>query len=181
MIYDIEIIDEINDGNLSLRKISKHDADFLYSGLKEEGMTDYLSLEPFKTLDHSKRLIKSYLKYWEGYAQFNYIIELQEINKVKIGSVNLWNINWRHRRSEVGIWIIPVYWSRGFGSKAISLIKNIAFNHLNLNRLEAHIATQNNNSVSLFTKSEFKEEGILKQYLKIQGKYHDSFILACIK
>ncbi len=180
-IYDIEIIDEINDGNLVLRKISKHDADFFYSGLNEKGMTDYLSLEPLKTREHSKRLIKSYLKYWENYAQFNYIIVLQEIREIKIGSISLWNVNWRHYRAEVGIWIIPIYWSKGFGSKAINLIKNIAFNHLKLHRLEAHIVTQNNNSISLFKKSGFNEEGTLKQYLNFQGNYHDALILACIK
>jgi len=180
-IYDVDIIDEIKDENLLLRKISKQDADFFYGALNEKGITDYLSLEPFKTIEHSKRLIKSYIKYWENYAQFNYIIVLQEIKKIKIGSISLWNINWRHRRTEVGIWIIPVYWSKGFGSKAINLIKNIAFNHLKLNRLEAHIATQNKNSISLFSKCGFNEEGTLKQYLNIQGNYHDALILACIR
>lgn len=181
MAHDIEIINEITDENLVLRKISKHDAEFLYRGLNEKGITDYLSLGPFKTIEQSKMLIKSYLKYWENYAQYNYIIVLQEIEEVKIGLISLWNVNWRHHRAEVGIWIIPPYWSKGFGSKSIQLIKNIAFNHLKLNRLEAHVAIKNTNSISLFTKSGFNEEGTLKQYLNIQGNYHDALILACIK
>ncbi|KKN12215.1 hypothetical protein LCGC14_1018770 [marine sediment metagenome] len=181
MIYDSEIIEEINDGKLTLRKISKHDGEFLYDGLNEKGMTEYLSLQPLKTLEHSKRIIRNYLKYWDNYVQFNYIIVLQETNKVKVGSISLWNVNWRHRRAEIGIWIIPSYWSRGLGKNSISLIKKIAFNHLKLNRLEAHIVIENTNSISLFKKSGFREEGSLKQYLNFNGKYHDALILACLK
>jgi len=181
MIYDAEIIEEINDGEIILKKISKQDTDFLYWGLNEKGMTDYLSLEPLKTKEVSKRLIKSYLKYWESFAQFNYIIALQGTDNVKIGSVILWNVNWRHMRSEIGIWIIPSYWSKGLGKKALNLIKKIAFNHLKLNRLEAHIATENITSISLFKKSEFQVEGTLKKYLNFHGVYHDALLLACLK
>ena len=144
-------------------------------------MTDYLSLEQLKTKEVSKRLIRSYLIYWESFAQFNYIIVLQGTDNVKIGSVILWNVNWRHMRSEIGIWIIPSYWSKGLGKKSLNLIKKIAFNHLKLNRLEAHIATANITSISLFKKSEFQVEGTLKKYLNFHGKYHDALLLACLK
>jgi len=181
MINDTEIIEEINDGVITLRKISKQDVGFLYSGLNEKGMTDYLSLEPLKTREDSKRLVRSYLKYWDNYVQFNYIIVLQESEDVKIGSIIIWNVNWRHRRAEIGIWIIPSYWSKGLGKKALNLIKNIAFNHLKLNRLEAHVAIANLTSISLFKNGEFQVEGTLKKYLKLNGIYHDTLILACLK
>ena len=181
MIHDAEIIEEINDGEIILKKISKQDADFLYGGLNEKGITEYLSLEPLKTKDNSKRLIRSYLKFWDNFTQYNYIIVLQGNNNVKIGSVILWNVNWRHMRSEIGIWIIPSYWSKGLGKRSLNLIKKIAFNHLKLNRLEAHIATANLTSISLFKKSEFQVEGTLKKYLNLNGKYHDALLLACLK
>jgi ribosomal-protein-alanine N-acetyltransferase len=99
----------------------------------------------------------------------------------KIGSVSLWAINWHHLRSGVGIWIIPKYWERGLGSKTINLIKLVAFNHLNLNRIEAYIATQNKRSIKMFKKCSFVEEGVLKKYLKIDGKFEDALIVACLR
>ena len=131
---DFEIVEEINDGNLFLRKVSKDDITFFYHSLKVKGMINYLSLGPLRSLEHSKRLIKSYLKTWDKFLQFNYIIELRDNRSVKkIGSVSLWAINWHHLRSGVGIWILPEYWEHGLGSKTIVLIKIIAFNHSNLN------------------------------------------------
>jgi len=179
---DIEIVEEINDGNLFLRKVSKDDITFFYNSLKDKDIINYLSLGPLRSLEHSKRLIKSYLKTWDKFLQFNYIIELRDNSSVKkIGSVSLWAINWHHLRSGVGIWILPEYWEHGFGSKTIVLIKNIAFNHLNLNRIEAYIAIQNERSINMFKSCEFIEEGTLKDYLKINGKFQDAQIVACLK
>lgn len=180
-MYNAELIEEINDGDLFLRKISKHDSEFLFNSLNKKNLTTYLSLGPLATLEYSKRLIKSYLKYWDNYAQFNYIIEVKEVDKEKIGSISLWNVNWRHMRAEIGIWIVPTFWNKGYGEKSINLIKIIGFNHLKLNRLEAHIALENLRSITLFKKCDFLPEGTLKQYLKFQGKYHDAIILACTK
>ena len=181
MFQDIEIIEEINDNNIFLRKISKNDARFLFNSLKQREITNYMSLGPLKTLDSSKRLIGNYLKYWSKFSQYNYIIEIKEGNMIKkVGSISLWNISWLHMRAEIGIWIVPDYWKQGIGEKAINLIKIIAFNHLKLNRLEAHVAVDNIRSITLFQKCEFIKEGILKQYLNFNEIYHDALILACL-
>jgi ribosomal-protein-alanine N-acetyltransferase len=182
MFYDIDIIEEISDNGLCLRKLSKDDVNFFYKSLQDEEMTHYLSLGPLRSLEHSKRLIKNYLKSWDKYVQFNYLIEIRERTKIKkIGSISLWNISWLHRRAEIGIWLLPEYWKKGIGKNTLSLIKNIAFNHLKLNRIEAHIAIENQRSINTFKNSGFKEEGVLKKYLNLNGSYHDALILACLK
>jgi len=179
---DIEIIEEINDGNLFLRKVSKEDVSFFYQSLKEKEMINYLSLGPLRSFDHSKRLVKNYLKSWEKWLQFNYVIELRDNSTInRIGSVSLWNVNWLHKRSGVGIWILPNYWGQGIGKRVIELIKKVAFYHLKLNRIEAQIAFENDKSIKMFKKCGFKEEGLLKKYLNIEGKFHDAYMLGCFK
>jgi len=178
----IEVIEEINDGNLYLRKISKEDVTFFFQSLKNRDMINYLSLGPLTSYEHSKRLIKNYLKSWEKYLQFNYVIELRENKKItRVGSVSLWNINWIHQRSGIGIWILPTFWERGIGTKTITLIKIIGFNHLNLNRIEAHIVIKNDRSLKMFKKCGFVEEGTLSGYLNIDGVFQDALVVACIK
>jgi ribosomal-protein-alanine N-acetyltransferase len=140
-----------------------------------------LSLGPLKTIERSKRLIKGYLKSWVKHLQFNYIIELRE-NKIikKIGSVSIWNISWYHRRADIGIWILPDFWNKGIGKRALTLIKNISFFHLNLHRIEAHIAVDNKRSINLFKNCQFVEESILSEYLYINGRYSNAVLLACL-
>jgi ribosomal-protein-alanine N-acetyltransferase len=181
-MYDIELIEEINDNHLYLRKIAKEDISFFYKSLKIKDITNYLSLGPLHSLDHAKRIVKNYLKYWDSYIQFNYIIELREGSKpLKIGSVSLWNISWQHKRAEVGVWLTPSYWDKGIGRKTLGLIKIIAFAHLRLNRIQAHVALENSRSISTFKNSGFIQEGQLREYLNLNGKFYDATILACLK
>jgi len=179
-----EVVEEINDRKLYLRKISLGDSEFFFSSLKEELVSKFLSLGPLLSKEHSQKLIRKYLKYWDKQIQFNYIIEIRKNNNngnnAKIGSVNLWNISWLHKRAEIGIWINPKYWSMGLAKKSLNMIKIIAFNHLKLNRLEAHIAIDNKKSINLFMKCGFSQEGTLKKYLNLKGNYHDAVILAYI-
>ncbi|MHA2181540.1 MAG: GNAT family N-acetyltransferase [Promethearchaeota archaeon] len=181
MYFNLDIVEEINEGSVYLRKVKKNDAKFFFTSLNEEALITYLSLGPLKTLENSKRLIRKYIKFWDNYAQYNYVIELRESSIKRIGSVNLWNLNWRHNRGEIGIWIIPSYWNKGFGEKSLNLIKNVGFTHLKLNRLEAHVAIENVNSSSLFKKCGFRKEGILKQYLKFNDRFQDALVFACLR
>lgn len=184
-MHKAEIIEEINQGNFFLRKISLKDADFIHESLKGSNLTKFLSLGPLSSRDHAKKLIKNYLDYWTDKFQFNYIIEIHDSDDnhkkaKKIGSISIWGISWQHKRAEIGIWINTKYWNQGFAQKALSLIKIACFNHLKLKRIEAHIATENTKSIYIFKKSEFKEEGLLKDYLYLDGKFHNAVILSCI-
>jgi ribosomal-protein-alanine N-acetyltransferase len=181
MFRNAAIVEEINDKNLYLRKISKDDASFLFESLKDKRTTYYLSLGPLKTLERSKRLIKGYLKSWDKHLQFNYIIELRDAKNIKkIGSVSIWNISWYHRRADIGIWILPDFWNKGIGKRTLTLIKNISFFHLKLHRIEAHIAIDNKRSINLFKNAHFVEEGILHEYLYLDGSYSNAILLACL-
>ena len=178
-----KVVEEINENDLYLRKLSKEDAEFLFESLRKKEINQYLSLGPLSSLKHSYRLIENYLESWKKYSQFNYIIELKEGDSRKnVGSISLWNLNWLHNRAEVGVWLAsPEYFNMGIGTSAVNLIKNVGFIHLNLNRIEAHTAIENENSIKLFKKCGFKEEGHLEEYIRLQGEYHDAVILACLK
>ncbi len=177
-----KVVEEINENDLYLRKISIEDAGFLFDSLRKKEINQFLSLGPLSSLKHSHKLVENYLQSWKKYNQFNYIIEINEGNaRKKVGSISLWSLNWLHNRAEVGVWLAsPEYFNMGIGTRAVNLIKNVGFIHLNLNRIEAHTAVENVNSIKLFKKCGFKEEGLLKDYIRLQGEYHDAVVLACL-
>lgn len=176
-----EIIEEIDDGKVYLRKISHKDAQFLYDSLQHEDITQYMSLTSLPSVDHAKNLIKHHQKYWDKYQQFNYTIKIRDRTTFRpIGSTSLWNLDWKNNRAEVGIWVIPSLWGEGYGTRALNLAKIISFMHLKLNRLSAHIVTKNKRSLKLFLKSGFEKEGRLKQYLNINETYFNVFVVAAL-
>ena len=66
MLNKKDIVEEINDQHLFMRKISKKDAEFLFVSLKQKAVNRYLSLGPLSSLEHAERLIDNYLQTWSG-------------------------------------------------------------------------------------------------------------------
>ena len=60
-------------------------------------------------------------------------------------------------------------------SEALKKIINIAFNELKLHRIEANIMPKNLASQKLVQKFSFKNEGLSKKYLKINGLWEDHY------
>ena len=53
-----------------------------------------------------------------------------------LGHVMLHTLAWRHRRGEVGYWLVPEARGRGIGRAAVSLVVEWAFEELRLERIE---------------------------------------------
>ena len=71
--------------------------------------------------------------------------------------------------------------SKGFGSEATKLIIDYAFNTLNLNRIQLHVAIENEKAITVYKKSGFVIEGTLRQAMFRDGKYHDFYVMGLLK
>lgn len=98
-----------------------------------------------------------------------------------IGNVWLYNIDYRHRKSEVRI-LIGDNESRGkgIGAEALEMISWFAFNKINLHKLYAYVLSSNIRAKKAFEKAGFIEEGILKQDRFVNGRYEDVFLMGKI-
>jgi ribosomal-protein-alanine N-acetyltransferase len=62
---------------------------------------------------------------------------------------------------------------RGYMSEAIAEVLDYAFHTLELHRIEANVMPSNVASRAMLEKLGFRDEGIAKDYLKIQGRWED--------
>jgi len=92
-----------------------------------------------------------------------------------IGTVGLTNIDWRNRTAEFGRFMIPdaKYRGKGYGRKAIGLVLEYGFDHLNLHRIYLDTLESNIAAIELYKKVGFVEEGRKKQHIYKNGKYFD--------
>ncbi|MBN1801149.1 MAG: GNAT family N-acetyltransferase [Candidatus Lokiarchaeota archaeon] len=180
-MLNIDVVENIDDGTVFLRKVARNDSEFLYNSLNLPKVNQFLSLGPLLSMDHSRRLVKSYITYWEESSQFTYIVELFDDDKLSpIGCTSLWNLNWVHQRAEIGIWLVPKWFYKSIGFYITELVKNVAFIHLRLRRLEAHCAVENLAAIQMFVKAGFKQEGILADYINLHGSFHDAIVFALL-
>ena len=95
-----------------------------------------------------------------------------------IGNIKLGPVNWITRIASLGIMIgDKESWGKGYGTEAIRLVLDYAFNRLNLHKVTAGIAAIHKASIKAFEKAGFTIEGHAKSQFYLDGEYSDSLYL----
>jgi ribosomal-protein-alanine N-acetyltransferase len=80
----------------------------------------------------------------------------------------------------LGYWIGEPYARRGLMKEAVLSLLPFAFDHLALHRVEAACLPHNSASIRLLKACGFTEEGYARQYLRINGDWHDHLLFAIL-
>jgi RimJ/RimL family protein N-acetyltransferase len=98
-------------------------------------------------------------------------------NDELLGWVELDGILWTHQVSGIGIGIgNQTYWGKGYGSEAMQLALQFAFNELNLHRLQLTVFSYNDRAIALYEKLGFQREGVYREFLQRDGERHDMYL-----
>ena len=103
-------------------------------------------------------------------------------NDELIGNISLTNVDYINKTAELGIFIgNKDYHSRGYGSEAIMLLLNYAFNYINLNNVMLKVYSFNICAIKAYEKCGFKTFGIWKDSHYFNGKYVDEIFMNVLK
>ncbi|MFT5761915.1 MAG: diamine N-acetyltransferase [Polaribacter sp.] len=150
--------------NIQLRALEPEDLQFLFDTENDESFWEVSNTQtPF-----SKSLLKQYLEnahldIFEA-KQLRLIIQ-ENSNKKPVGIIDLFDFNPQHKRAGIGILIHKEYQKKGIASEALELLITYCFTHLNIHQLYANITSDNENSISLFSKHQFNKIGVKKDWL----------------
>lgn len=91
-----------------------------------------------------------------------------------VGTISLQNINWVNRSAEVALYIGETrFWGKGVATKMIEKVLLHAFRRLGLHRVWSGTASGNIGMNRVFGKLNFRNEGVFKDGMWVDGKYHD--------
>ena len=71
--------------------------------------------------------------------------------------------------------------NKGYGTEAIQLLLNYAFNELNLHRVGLNYISFNDAGKHLYGKSGFSHEGTVREYVHRDGKYYDLVYMGVLR
>jgi [ribosomal protein S5]-alanine N-acetyltransferase len=77
------------------------------------------------------------------------------------------------RSGHLGYWVDAAVAGRGVGSLAVALVCDHAFGPVGLHRLQADIRPENRASRRLVERLGFRQEGLFRSYLDIDGAWRD--------
>lgn len=73
------------------------------------------------------------------------------------------------------------YWGQGYGSEALHLLLQYAFDTLNLQRVELEVFSSNLRAQKCYQKVGFREEGRRRRALYLRGTYIDALMYSILK
>ena len=130
--------------------------------------------EEFFTLEYQKEILRRERLEYEEKTSFHFYIMLTEDLSRIIGMIGLNNVVWGAFCSAfLGYKLDKDFLNRGCMSMAVEMLTEYAFEELQLHRIEANVMPRNKASLRVLEKNHFKNEGISKYYLNINGVWED--------
>lgn len=165
-----------------LREYMKEDLPHMRKWVNNREITDCLSnifLFPH-TLNNTEDFL-NYMLEGKGDQSGGFVIAHKDSEEY-IGQIDLLNIDWPNRVAVMGIVIgVQDYLGMGYGTEAIKLLQEFAFNKLNLNKLELDVRAFNLRAIKCYEKCGFVEEGKIRENFYHNGNYEDTLRMGILK
>ncbi len=84
------------------------------------------------------------------------------------------------RSAWVGYWVESTAAGGGVATAAVALAVDHAFGPVGLHRIEATVRPENTASLRVLAKLGFRDEGLLRRYLEVDGAWRDHQLLALL-
>jgi len=120
-----------------------------------------------------------YTNFTQTHGRIMFIIET--LDGTAVGSVNLNSINERNGTFSIGMVIYCEYRGKGYGTAAMKIILDYAFNQRRLNKYYGSTIQDNIASQTMLQKLGCKKEGVRKEMIYANGKYYDEILFGLTK
>ena len=99
-----------------------------------------------------------------------------------IGNCGFFEIDWRARSSEVGLFIgDKSCWNKGYGTEVMRLLLQVGFGTLNLNRIFLRVDQDNLGGIRAYEKAGYVHEGRFRQATYQDGEYRDMLFMSVLR
>lgn len=112
---------------------------------------------------------------------YSFAIETIEDEKY-IGGCGINNVDWKNSVAEIGIFIgNKDYWGKGYGTDAMQVLIKFIFNEMNINKIKLQVFSFNERAIKCYEKCGFMVEGVLRQEIFRNGRYHDDIVMGLLR
>lgn len=166
-------------GEIRIVQMRSEDKDLYYHiGFeKKDPEIDYYT---GTTADFTREQIYDYFeKIIEDQERYDFLIYFGE---KPIGEIVLSEIDYDTAKGHMRMAIFDTgNCGRGYGTLALMLLEDFAFSQLKLNRIELEVYSYNERAHKSYLKAGFKDEGRLREAVKMDGTFHDILIMSILK
>jgi len=164
-----------------LRALEPKDADELIKYVNDWEVRQYLQVFIPLTKTDEINFIENVRTQMIALKEFVFGIEVIPEKKL-VGTTGLHKVDWKNKNAEFGIAIWNKnYWGKGIGTEATQLLLKYAFEELGFHRIYLRVFGFNLRAIKCYEKVGFKQEGILRETLWRDGKWHNTIIMGILE
>jgi diamine N-acetyltransferase len=160
---------------MKIRALEAEDLYFIHELNNEYSIMSYWFEEPYESYGELQHL---YNKHLLNESERRFIIEDEG---VRVGIVELMDINFIHRHCEIQIIVAPQYGGKGYAKFAFNEGVDYAFKILNMHKVYLLVDTKNEKAVQIYKKQGFSIEGELNEHFYTDGQYHNAYMMGLLK
>ena len=166
-------------GRFVLRPFRRRDADAVTEAVEASQMelNEWL---PWAHLGYSKgdatNYIRDSLKSWREERAYDFAVRRPDDPDRHIGNISVWFISRSFKTGEIGYWVRTDETTQGVATEISARALQIAFEELRMHRVILRIAAGNRASERVAEKLGFFREGILREEIKVRGKWLDDSV-----
>ena len=147
-------LERIQSNRINLRPIRDDDLVNVFKGLSNKEVTHYYAVH-FETLEATA----------EQMGWYNDLIQNDTgvwwticINDEFTGAIGFNDWDKQKASAEIGFWLLPEYWKKGYVSEALPMVIEYGFSKLGLGKIEAFVEVDNLASKNVLDKAGFNFE-----------------------
>ncbi|NGP46829.1 GNAT family N-acetyltransferase [Bacillaceae bacterium SIJ1] len=165
---------------LRLRELNFEDSLFIFKLFSDKEVCKYLYDEEIYTdMEDAQGFIEWYSNPEENLRN-RWGIE-RKVDRALLGTCGFDSWDRYNHIAEIGYDLWHEYWGHGYMTETLECAIEGGFNHMNLNRIQAFVALENEKSAKLLEKLGFMNEGIFREKHLFRGLYYDHYCYSLLK
>lgn len=163
---------------LKLRPVEPDDWRALYPIMSDPVVMAHWDSAEIDDPDVVQQMVEAQIQDMDSGDAFYWAVERGD-DRAFLGACDLSDIDWRHRRGEVGFVLANTAWGQGYGLEAMRAVVDHAAS-LGLKRLWARAHAGNARSERLLERLGFEAEGYLRGHIQRAGERRDCTIFGLL-
>jgi [ribosomal protein S5]-alanine N-acetyltransferase len=168
--------------HLIFRKFNENDGDAIFKLFSDADVMKYDGGRIMKDVKEADYYIDVFSNPHSYYRMnsIRWAVESKNSNTL-IGTCGFKNLDRVSHHAEVGGNLLKEYWDQGYGSEMMQTLLNFGFEKMKLNRISALTRTENKAVLKLLKKFQFQQEGILRDYQFVDGRFVNVLLFSLLK
>lgn len=176
---NMNLFHELKGEKIYFKSLSLDDAQAIHNYASDTDVSRFIGWRLMNNLNETQEYVEEMIKREAAGTHLYASIVLKATQEI-IGIAMIFNFDQEARHAEIGYIFHKDYWGQGYGTEAVTLMNNFAFESLKFHKLHARVIDLNVGSIRVLERNGFELEGRFKDYYFIEDMYQDGLFFGKI-